>query len=289
MKKPKGIFFIYAILVFLCLHSSAEAFSLRTNQSKIRLITPPGGAQTGVIEVENPSDTTLIVKVSIEDWKYTASHDGSKEFYPPGSTRFSCADWISFFPSQFILTPFSKQRVNYTAKTPAEFQEGRFAVMFFESTGQEAAKSESVGMNLLIRIGTLFYLEPSGLTKRQGTLSKFSCFRKPEDSSLMITFDFTNTGNIDITTSATFNIIDNKGVVHARGAFNDAYTFQGETALLSAKWSESIPAGTYTLIITLDLGKALSELGLGRGPVIVKEAQIEIGSNGQVLNIGELK
>jgi hypothetical protein len=77
----------------------AEASTLRINQPKIRLFITPGGAQAGVVEVDNTSDDTLKVKAYLEDWAYAPLGDGTKRFSPPGVFSFSASPWISFSPS----------------------------------------------------------------------------------------------------------------------------------------------------------------------------------------------
>jgi hypothetical protein len=101
--------------------------------------------------------------------------------------------------------------------------------------------------------------------------------------------DFKNTGNTDITCFGTFHIIDKQGMVYARGEFNSVYTLAGNSAKLIAAWKDPIPKGKYDLIFTFDLGKAQEEAGLGRGPVITKEASMEMGEKGQILKVGRLK
>lgn len=276
-----------AIFCFIC--SQAEAVTLRVNQAKIRLMVDPGETKTGVIEVENPSDQTLTVKASLEDWEYSASHDGAKEFFPQNTTKHSCANWISFFPPEFIMTPYSKQKLNYSVKVPQDITDGHYAVLFLETSTPNPSAKEGVGMNVVIRIGSLFYIEPKGLVARKAETSNFSLQRKPEDSSLVINIDLKNSGNADITAAGNYSIIDKNGMVYARGGFPDAYTFPGDTAKLTASWKEFVPEGKYSLVLTLDIGKSLEEAGLGRGPIIVKESEIEIGKNNKVLQVGELK
>ena len=43
------------------------------------------------------------------------------------------------------------------------------------------------------------------------------------------------------------------------------------------------------MVVTVDIGKAQEEAGLGRGPIITKEAEIEFGYNGKVNRVGQLK
>ncbi|MCX5701785.1 MAG: hypothetical protein NTW64_02245, partial [Candidatus Omnitrophica bacterium] len=70
---------------------------------------------------------------------------------------------------------------------------------------------------------------------------------------------------------------------------NNVYTFPQDEAKLTTTWKEPLPEGAYDLVLTLDIGKALEEAGLGRGPVITKEAEIEIGKKGEVVRVGRLE
>ena len=50
-----------------------------------------------------------------------------------------------------------------------------------------------------------------------------------------------------------------------------------------------MPKGTYDLVLTIDLGKSLEDMGLGRGPVIVREAKINVADNGEIITVGEVR
>lgn len=221
--------------------------------------------------------------------------DGTKDFFSAKTTPLSCADWISFNPAEFTIPPYGVVGVNFIARVPADAQGGHYAVMFFETTylkpGEETGQTEELraGAYLNVRLGSLIYIEAKDKVKRLTELSNFSLSKDAKNKYFFINLDFKNIGNVDITAGGTFDIIDKQGMVLARGEFNNVYTFPGDTAKLSATWKEPIPRGRYDLVLTLDLGKALEELGLGRGPVITKEAEIEIGANGEVLEVGELK
>jgi hypothetical protein len=146
-----------------------------------------------------------------------------------------------------------------------------------------------VGTTLNIKLGTLFYIEAQDTVKRAVELKDLSIQQDVLSEYFSVNLDLKNTGNADITSRATFDLIDEKGIVYARGEFNDSYTFPGQEAEITGIWKKLIGSGRYDLIITLDLGRSLEETGFGRGPVIVKEAQIEIGPSGQVISVGELR
>ncbi|MCM8782964.1 MAG: hypothetical protein NC909_01005 [Candidatus Omnitrophica bacterium] len=274
-------------MIFLLIFSSAEAATLRLNQTKIRLIIPPGTTKTGTIEVENPSAEEVSVKAYLEDWRYSSTQDGTKEFFPPNSTPLSCANWLTFSPSEFNLPPFGKKAVRYTINVPKNTEGGHYAVLFFETLLGKPDLKEGVGLNIIVRVGTLFYVEPEGTIRRKADIENFSV--ETEKDKLKISLDLKNSGNVDLTARGTFHIIDQQGRIYARGEFNEVYIFPQDTARMIALWQENIPEGKYDLVITLDLGKALQELNIGSGPVIAKEVDIEIDAKGRVSRVGALK
>ncbi len=257
--------------------------------AKVRVITEPGTVKTGVVTLTNPSHEVKIIKAYLEDWVYLPACDGTKDFRPAGTTELSAADWISFSPAEFRLPPFGKQVLNYTVRIPQDAKGGRYAVLFFENVlGGQDKTTEGVSVNLAIRVASLFYIEPKGNIERKAKIEDIKVVNKGY-GNIAITLKFSNIGNVDITTKGTYSIIDKKGKVYARGAFNDSYTFPGYSTILTAKWKELIPQGAYDLILTIDTGRALEELGLGRGPVITKEAQIVFGEKGEVISLGKME
>ncbi len=284
-----GIFFIF---LFIGFYQFAQAIELPyIDQSKIRLSISPGESGYGEINIENVTSETRSIRAYLEDWRYLPPADGTKEFLPAGTTPLSAATWISFSPAEFTLEPFSKQKLKYSVRVPPEAKGGYYAVLFFESVFNNPGPEQGglkVGMNIAIRVATLFYIEAEGSLNRTGQLSDYSVEHTTSDDPFLISIKFKNTGNVDITAGGNFNILDEKNMVLARGEFKDIYTFPGDSALLSATWKEALPKGKYHLILTFNLGKALEEAGTGRGPVIVKEAEMEIGEGGSV-KVGEFK
>lgn len=279
-----------ALAISLLCQASA-AFGIEVAQvepAKIRLIIPPGSSKTGTIKVYNLSGEPKNIRAYFEDWYYLPVCDGTKDFKPSGTTERSAAPWIDFSPSEFTVPPYGKQQVNYTVKVPADAQGGHYCVLFFENYLSEGQQNEEgVTVNVAVRIASLFYIEPEGTIKRSAAIEDLKIAKERNKS--VITAKFTNTGNVDINTKSTFFIIDQKGMVYARGEFNDAYTFPGDSTTLSASWSETLPKGVYDLVLTVDIGRALSEAKLGKVPAITKEVKMEVGDNGEVVSLGALK
>lgn len=260
---------------------------VRTDKTKIRLNIAPGQAKTGTINLENPSAEPKAVRAYLEDWTYLEPFDGSKEFSPAGTTALSAAKWITFSPSEVVMAPYGRGTINYTVKVPEEAAGGHYAVLFLESIMAQSG-TEGVGVNLAVRVATLFFIEAEGKVQKSIDIRNFSVQRSAR-KLLEITLGVANTSNTDLTVGGTFNIMNRKGVVAARGDFSSLYTLPGNSGDLRASWSLPIDPGEYVLVLTLDLGKALEEAGTGRGPIIVKEAPLTVGTDGSVTVGGALK
>lgn len=280
---------VFIAVIFLIPSESNAAPIIRAMPAKVRLSILPGSSKAGSITVENPTDSDKYIKVYLEDWYYVPEATGSKDFKPAGTDELSCAPWISFVPAEFKLAPYSKQYINYSVKVPEGATGGHYAILFIENTApQTETNSEGIGLSLAIRIASLFYIEPEGTIKRAADLTNLKV-EKSDKAGMSISLDFKNTGNVDLTVGGSFNLMDKKGMVIARGEFNDIYTFPAGTATLSAEWKDALAKGKYDLILTIDLGKALEEVNMGRGPIIVKEAEIEIGNSGRITNVGQMR
>lgn len=293
----RRIFLLISIFIFLFyLPSHAENLSFRLDQSKIRLSIPSGGSRAGEIKVYSQSSEAINLKVYLEDWVYSNTIEGSKDFSPAGSNTNSCASWIKFNPTEFKLPSYGVTTINYIVNVPKTASGGYYAVMFFETSLEKSKGLEAYGQNeiksgvgLAIRLGSLFYLEAKDTAQRNAELSNFSVREEEKNKYLSVALDFKNTGNTYITVSGSFHIMDKQGLVRARGKFNEGYTFPQDTVTLKAIWKNPIPEGKYDLVITLNLGKAQEEANLSRGPILVKEANLEVNKNGEVVRVGELK
>ena len=286
-----GMFFCFFASLFI---SSVQADKLPfMNQSKVRVMVAPGERAFGEMTLENPTDKAKNIRLYLEDWYYLPGGSGAKEFLPVNSTAFSACSWITFSPAEVVVPPFGKQKINYVISVPQDASGTRFASLFFETLVTESSLSDvgrSAGLDISVRVATLFYIEISGAAERKANISNLKIGpSKKTDGSLEITLDFENIGNTDITTSANFSLMGSDGIVSARGAFNDLYTFPGGKGVFLGVWKGKIAPGEYDFVITVDLGKALMDAGIGRGPVITKEASVTIGENNQIVQIGQLQ
>ncbi|MFH0827047.1 MAG: hypothetical protein V1923_04075 [Candidatus Omnitrophota bacterium] len=280
---------LFSVMSFFLFAQGLEAATVRINPTKIRLIIPAGGTKTGTIEVDNPSEYSIIVKSYLEDWAYTPLHDGTKNFSAAGTNALSASRWITTSLNDFVVPAFGKQALHYTIRVPENSSGGYYAALFFESLLSEPDVKDMTQLGVVVRIGALFYIEVEATIRRTAEVSNLALERLSGSEPLKMSADFKNSGNVDITAAGTFHIMDNQGMIFARGDLTDVYLFPGESAKLTSRWKDPLSKGKYNLVMTLDIGKAQEEAKLGRGPVIIKEAELEIGGRGEVLRVGTLR
>lgn len=281
---------ICLVAAFLLLPGSFlyAANIVRLDQAKIRVKIPAGQAATGKIEIRNPTAEFKKIKVYAQDWAYS-SEFGAKDFFPAGTKELSCAKWISFVPAEFSLNPSAKEYLQYTIRVPEGAKGGYCAILFFENLlGEIKEDIEAMAVvPVAVRVGCLLNVEVDGTVDRSAQVEKLLI--TPEQEGYKIEADFTNIGNTDIIVAGSFNIVDKLGMVFARGEFDNRYTLPADKVKISSSWKTKLTKGKFDLILTLDLGKSLEELGMGRGPLKVLETEIEVDGDGKIVSLGQLR
>ena len=243
----KNRFFLLSLLCFLWwICCPRVAFSqLLLEEGKVSLFLKSGETVIGNVKINNTSDRELFVKAYWQDFSYTPPFDGDKKFFPAGTTPYSCASWVNFFPQNFTLKPYEKKEISYNIKFPAESQGGYYGVLFFEdSVGQ---KNSSTGLSVVARLGCLFFLETAGSAKEAKVFNIAV-------SGSQVLGDIENKSQIILIPKGIFYMINSEGVVFDRGEVEALYLPPEQGASFAINISDKIPQGTYTIVLTFDLG-----------------------------------
>lgn len=278
MKARKILVCVVFLFIGSCLFVSQALAGIRIDKPKVRLSVAPGSYDSGEIKVENNGAEPIAVKVYLEDWIYR-SPDGEKEFMPKGTHALSCASWITFYPADFTLAVNGHQMVRYTVSVPQDARGGYYAVMFFETGGGEVEKLDEYGhamtVKILHRLGALFYVEPENTVQKSAEVRNLDLSQNL--NRLTVVADFLNTGNTDIAVGGNFDIIDIRGYVYARGAFERVYTLpQGRAQLRAVVPATHLNSGTYDIVLTLDYEN---------GGTLIKEGVFHVESSGAIASL----
>lgn len=259
-------------ILFLYLVSSAfvyetAALTVGVDKPHIDVIAQAGSTNSGIITFRNKGAVPVTVQVGIEDWIF--DRDGKMQFKKPGTTPFSCANWIDIVPRRTVIPPGELGEFNYNIKIPEDATGGHYAVIFFESSVSEEKKFEGMGVKLVGRIGTVVYQETEGRVNKMGSIPAFEVSKPEGNKPLVLKYKFRNEGNAYIKFKGILNIFDEQGTVYGMAESQKKQgTLPGDIREDAIKWFGSLPKGIYNVILTIDMGEDV--------PPLVKEASIRI-------------
>jgi P pilus assembly chaperone PapD len=253
------IFLVFCI--FGALNAKAQA-QLFLEQAKENLDVTAGEHRNGSLLIHNTSADPMTIRVYWEDFEYKAPYDGTKDFLPAGTAPNTASRWVTFSPQSFTLPAYGQQKIDYTVTVPEQIQEGHYGVLFFERSSTAQVSNESV--NLVTRIGCLFFIEPKNKSKQ-------AVLQDVKLTSKGVTVSFANQGNVVLLPNTTY-FLQGNGLVISRGETRKLYIPPSSSAQLEIPLKK-LEAGHYTLVINSDLQE---------GDVVVKEIGLAVDAAGQI-------
>lgn len=258
------VFLLIGILVANVYFQAAAAAEVILDRGKVKLTIKAGETITGFITLRNDSNTDIPLRAYFGDFVYIPPFDGSKKFLPLGATESSCGEWVSFSPQEFTLPALTKRQINYVIKVPQDASGGYYGVLFFETA--PGKPEEGKGLQIITRIGSLFFLETEDRIKR-ASLNDLSI---EEDS---IQAHFVNSGNVILISNAVFYIMDEEGMVVDRREIKKFYLPPGEKFPFTIPILAGLSSGSYTVVLTFDLEE---------GDILVREIDFSKDEEGEI-------
>ncbi|HAR64536.1 MAG: hypothetical protein DKM50_09985 [Candidatus Margulisiibacteriota bacterium] len=236
------------IVIIILAQNVAGAFSFNIDKPGTYLSSKSGKVINGTVVVANTGKDTLYFKSYIADWKILP--DGSKAFYPAGSTGLSSAPWLSIYPKEFAVEPLGKEKISYIMTVPKNAVGGHYSVIFFETYDKNNTKN-----NILFsgRIGSIIYHQVEGTEKIDANLT--DVFVDYKNGKRTVSYMFENMGNIFLLVKPSLAILNDRGQVAFRESMDKFGVLPGQKIVRTYKVSQKLPDGDYTALITTEYGK----------------------------------
>ena len=262
---------ILAVFFTSLMYTTICTGQLLMEKSRVELDVEPGVTVVNDMYLHNTSDELVNVRIYWQDFEYIEPFDGKKQFLSAGESQFSMSKWVTFSPQEVELYPRSRVKINYVIKIPEYASGGYYGVLFFENQ-PEAVKFESTGVNLVTRLGSLFFLRTND--KNKASLIKDLTIK---DNSLE--GKFVNEGNVVLFPKGIYYILDKESFVAERGELDKLYLPPNKDAAFRLELP-SLKKGSYTLVLTFDLDD---------GDSIVREVDFTIDdhSNTRIVEVRE--
>lgn len=150
-----------------------NAQELEVSPGTLMFATNPGSSQTQQITLRNKGKTEQSFIFNLNDW--LTDENGEVKYFDAGTTKRSCADWITVSPALVTLQPNEQATINVTMLVPNDNPATKWAVLFVQSaveqTGPKAVDKEmALGMQLALRIAVTIYQSPASNTLYKATL-----------------------------------------------------------------------------------------------------------------------
>ncbi len=167
---------------------------------------PPGASKTFTVDVRNMGDVTLVVSPKIMDLELT--EEGIPRAVKAGSTKYSCASWISMNTEEFTLGANEAVRRQFKLTVPSGTTGGRYAIIVFDAQPLKADLKQP-HLTVAARTGTIVMETIPRRLLRKGEM--VSVTAKAIGDSVTITGLFQNKGDVHLKIKPSCVIKDKDG------------------------------------------------------------------------------
>jgi len=191
------MFRLKSVFCFLFFASLLYAQDFEVAPVLMSFTADPGEIQKKEINLINHSGKPQKYSLKIAD--YTLDKDGNKKAAPAGSTKRSCADWITLNPSLVELNPNQSITIEALMAVPKDGFSAKWCMIYVEVTKEqttfEADKSLATGVLLIPRIVILVKQSPKSNNNYRAGISNLKEVTKQGDKLRTFEAVVTNTGD----------------------------------------------------------------------------------------------
>ena len=199
----------FTLLIFL-FASSILAQDFEVSPVLMNFNADPGEIQTKQINLINHSSKPQKYTLKISD--YVLDNEGNKKSVPAGSSKRSCADWITLNPSFVELNPNQSTTIEALMTVPKSGFSSRWCMIFVEVSKEqstfEADKSLATGVVLVPRIVILVKQSPKSNNNYKATITGLKETTKAGDKQRSFDVLITNTGDNVIDANVSLALAD---------------------------------------------------------------------------------
>ena len=210
MKELKILILIIGIGIFgLFLNNQVNA---QTGQGvgisplTFELTANPGDIIVNQLKVYNPNESTIGIKMEVEDFTVTGEI-GHVKIEPAETETYSIARWVTMEPEKFVLGPREQRFIAFTIKIPENAEPGGHYGSILAGTTAVIGE-EFTGTTIAGRVGALVLLSVSGEVEEHLTVEEFHDSGYSEYGPIDFTMRFENTGTIHVKPKGYITIVN---------------------------------------------------------------------------------
>lgn len=223
-------------------------------------VTPPvmlheGGAGSPVdagFTVTNPTDDTLLVRVSVADWHYLA--DGTPNYLDGGSLPRSVAPFVTFNPAEVLLEPGGSSEVRYTVELPADIEPGSYWGVLFLGAEDPDPEPGFTLARFNVRVGHVVYVNVPPLAADGQIAGIFGEAPQEPTQPYVLQIQYVNTGNAVQRLDGYVELRDAAGAVLFREEMPPLVSLPGDMVGRTFDVFGPLDPGNYTALVVYNYG-----------------------------------
>ena len=223
---------------------------------KLSFKTDPGGTETQKVTIRNHGNKKEAFEFKISD--YVVDEKGNKKKLPAGSTKKSCADWITINPSLLELNPNETRDIDVIMTVPAGESSTRWGMIAVQPTKEQSSfnsdKNMATGVLISPRIVIQVIQSPKSNTNYMATIQNLKEITQAKDTMRLFTVEVLNTGDKVIQPDVYLTIADISNGKEQKFPAETCTLFPDGKRIITLKLPKTIAKGKYALAALLDYG-----------------------------------
>lgn len=240
MKGTKALIILIGVVIGLISVNGVfaqEETGLTISPLTFEFTANPGDSLENKIKVSNPTESSISVKMEVED--FTAYGErGEVRVEEVEDQTYSLKKWVKTNPAEFTLEPDEQKFVTFAIDVPENAEPGgKYGSVLATITG--VVGPEATGVGIAQKVGALVLLSVSGELKEEIIVKEFSVPGFSESGPIPFTIRFENTGTIHEKPRGFITITDIFGREVANVEFPQQNVIPGATRKVETNWDKN--------------------------------------------------
>lgn len=250
---------MHKTIIFYCfLLFSLTAFTQDFEVSPVLMNfnADPGEIQKKQLTLINHSAQPQKYSIKISD--YILDSEGNRKVVPLGTSKRSCADWLTISPSFIELNPNQTAQLDVLMTVPKTGFNSRWCMLHIEvakeQTAFEADKTLATGVLLVPRIVIMIKQSPRSNNNYKATISGLKEITKKTDSQQVFEATVTNTGDNIIDASVFLTLANLQTGKEEKFSATKNTVYPDGSRKITLQMPRLTTKGKYVLAAILDYG-----------------------------------
>lgn len=219
------------------------------------LVVSPGQTTQAVIEVRNPSDTSVSVDTFARDFIIGEDGETPVAVEDEVSSRWSLASWLTITPSNVVIKPRGSSTVTVNIAVPADALPGGHYAMVLHRPAINTTTTEVTGAEVTAQVGTLFYVVVDGEVVENADVQDFAFAKFSEFGPVAYSYKINNGSSLHIRPEATITVKNMLGKEVAVLSSEQKNIFPEASREFTGEWKVDWGFGRYTAVLNGTYGE----------------------------------